>query len=89
MKAIIGGVTEALKLVGKQPEFQKAQDVKTVNDDSTDLSVGEAFEIAVSLLDQVYEGLDREVPQQQEDPNLWSYRELFGKCWRLKNETNS
>jgi|GEM_PF-5878309 len=85
LKAIIGGMAEALRLVATQPEFQKAQATLIAPaDNSAEVSLTDALDMAVSLLDLVYEELDREIPPPQEDPNLSVYREFLGKCWREK-----
>ena len=71
MKAIIGGAVETLKLVASQPEFQKesqvvvAKSLKSIIDGEVDeILLTDAFNKATILLDMVYEGLDREVPQR-------------------------
>lgn len=71
LKAIIGGAVETLKLVASQPEFQKesqvvvAKSLKSIIDGEVDeILLTDAFNKATILLDMVYEGLDREVPQR-------------------------
>jgi hypothetical protein len=71
LKTIIGGVAETLKLVASQPEFRDvsqvvvAKSLKSIIDGEADeIVLFDAFNKAIILLDMVYEGLDREVPQR-------------------------
>jgi hypothetical protein len=78
LKAIIGGATETLKLVASQPEFRDVSHVvtkmKSIIDGEDEIVLFDAFNKAIILLDMVYEGLDREVPQ----------RDLFDLLGRTK-----
>ena len=75
LKAIIGGTVEALKLVADQAQFQSARNIECENGET----VGVTFDIAIQLLDLVWDTLDLEVAN---DLDRQEYLEYLGKCWR-------
>jgi len=74
LKAIIGGATEALKLVADQPEFQSTRHLDTEGGET----IGVSFDVAIQLLDVVWSALDQEVP---EDMSIQDWRNHLKKCW--------
>jgi hypothetical protein len=74
LKAIIGGATEALKLVADQPEFQSTRHLDTEGGET----IGVSFDVAIQLLDVVWSALDQEVP---EDMSIQDWRNHLKECW--------
>lgn len=72
LKAIIAGTAETLKLVSRQPEFQKVSQIlitQTLRDivegAADEILLVDALDKVVGLLDLIYERLDQEVPQRE------------------------
>lgn len=85
LKTIIGGAVEALKLVADQPEFQSTRHLDTEGGET----IGVSFDIAIQLLDVVWDALDREVPELLvKDSDIQVCREFIKKCWRVDNGAN-
>lgn len=71
VKTVVAGVSESLKLIANHPEFGNfskvlvASNLQDILKGEVDkILLGDALEKAISLLDLIYEGLDREVPQR-------------------------
>ena len=79
LKSIIGGIVETLKMVADQPEFQSARHL-TIKRDET---VEESFNVAIQLLDAVWEALDQEVPEGLSIQDCQNY---LKKCWSKSDD---
>ena len=74
MKTIIGGAAEALKLVADQPEFQSARHLDTEGGET----IGVSFDVAIQLLDVVWDALDQELPEEMSIQDCQNY---LKECW--------
>lgn len=75
LSTIIGGAAEALKLVADQPEFQLRRHL----DCESGETVGVTFDIAIQLLDLVWDALDQELPEGMSIQDCQNY---LKECWR-------
>lgn len=71
VKTVVAGVSESLKLVSSHPEFGNFSKVLVASSlqdilkgEVDEILLGDALEKVISLLDLIYEGLDREVPKR-------------------------
>jgi hypothetical protein len=74
LKAIIGGAAETLKLVADQPEFQATRHLDTEGGET----IGVSFDVAIQLLDVVWDALDQELP---EGMSIQDCQNHLKECW--------